>query len=40
MICSVKPVLTEDLCKVQEEEIFNNLRYVWNVQLMKEQAYL
>jgi hypothetical protein len=28
MICSVKPVLTEDLCTVQKEEIFNNMPYV------------
>jgi hypothetical protein len=28
MICSVKPVLTEDLCRVQKEDIFNNMLYV------------
>jgi hypothetical protein len=28
MICSVKPVLTEDLCVVQKEEMFNNMLYV------------
>jgi hypothetical protein len=28
MICSVKPVLTEDLCVVQKEEIINNMLYV------------
>jgi hypothetical protein len=39
MICSVKPVLTEDLCVVQKEEIFNNMLYVWNVDLTKRQAY-
>jgi hypothetical protein len=27
-ICSVKPVLTEDLCAVQKEDIFNNMLYV------------
>jgi hypothetical protein len=27
MICSVKPVLTEDLCIVQTEGIFNNMLY-------------
>jgi hypothetical protein len=25
---SVKPVLTEDLCVVQKEDIFNNMLYV------------
>jgi hypothetical protein len=39
MICSAKPVLTEDLCVVQEEEIFNNMLYVRNVHLTKGQAY-
>jgi hypothetical protein len=39
MICSVKPVLTVDLCVVQKEEIFNNMLYVWNVYLTKYQAY-
>jgi hypothetical protein len=28
MICSVKPVRTEDFCVVQKEEIFNNMLYV------------
>jgi hypothetical protein len=28
MICSVKPLLTEDLCIVKKEEIFNNMPYV------------
>jgi hypothetical protein len=28
MICSVEPVLTEDLCVVQKEQIFNNMLYV------------
>jgi hypothetical protein len=28
MICSVKPILTEDLCVVQKEEIFSNMLYV------------
>jgi hypothetical protein len=28
MICSVKPVLTEDLSVVQKEKIFNNMLYV------------
>jgi hypothetical protein len=28
MICSVKPVLTEDLCVVQKEEILNDMLYV------------
>jgi hypothetical protein len=28
MICSIKPVLTEDLCVVQKEEMFNNMLYV------------
>jgi hypothetical protein len=39
MICSVKPVLTEDLCVVQKEEMFNNMLYVWNIHLKKCQAY-
>jgi hypothetical protein len=39
MICSVKPVLTEDLRIVQKEEIFSNMLYVWNVHLMKGQEY-
>jgi hypothetical protein len=38
MICTVKPVLTEDLCVVQKEETFNNMLYVWNVHLTKCQA--
>jgi hypothetical protein len=28
MICSVKPVLTEDLCVVWKEEVFNNMLYM------------
>jgi hypothetical protein len=28
MICSVKPVLTEDLCIVQKEEMFHNMLHV------------
>jgi hypothetical protein len=28
MICSTKPVLTEDLCVVQKQEFFNNMLYV------------
>jgi hypothetical protein len=28
MIYSVKPVLTEDLCVVQKEEMFSNMLYV------------
>jgi hypothetical protein len=39
MICFVKPVLTEDLCVVQKEDIFNNKLYVRNVHLTKGQAY-
>jgi hypothetical protein len=39
MICSVKPVLTEDLCLVQKQEFFSNMLYVRNVHLMKGQAY-
>jgi hypothetical protein len=39
MICSVKAVLTEDLCAVEKEEIFNKMLYVLNVQLTKGQAY-
>jgi hypothetical protein len=27
MICSVKPVLTEDLCAAQKEDFFNNMLY-------------
>jgi hypothetical protein len=38
MIFSIKPVLTEDLCVVQKEDIFNNMLYVWNVHLTKGQA--
>jgi hypothetical protein len=39
MICSAKPVLTEDLCVVQKEEFFNNMLHVRNVHLTKGQAY-
>jgi hypothetical protein len=39
MICSVKPILTEDLCVVQKEEIFNNMLHVRKVHLTKGQAY-
>jgi hypothetical protein len=39
MICSSKPVLTEDLCVVQKQEFFNNMLYVRNVHLTKGQAY-
>jgi hypothetical protein len=39
MICSVKPVLTEDFCIVQKEEIFHNMLYVCNVHFMKGQEY-
>jgi hypothetical protein len=39
MICSAKPVLTEDWCVVQKQEVFNNMLYVQNVHLMKGQAY-
>jgi hypothetical protein len=28
MICSAKPVLTEDLCIVQKQEFFSNMLYV------------
>jgi hypothetical protein len=28
MICSLNPVLTEDLCVGQKEEMFNNMLYV------------
>jgi hypothetical protein len=35
MICSVKPVLTEDLRVVQKEKIFNNTLDVSNVHLTK-----
>jgi hypothetical protein len=36
MICSAKPVLTEDLCIVQKQEFFNNMLYVRNVHLTKD----
>jgi hypothetical protein len=36
MICSVKPVLTEDLCVVQKEEFSIAVR---KVNLTKDQAY-
>jgi hypothetical protein len=39
MICSAKPLLTEDLCVVQKQEFFNNMLYVRNVHLTKGQAY-
>jgi hypothetical protein len=39
MICFVKPVLTEDLCIVQKEEIFNNKLYVRKKHLTKGQEY-
>jgi hypothetical protein len=38
-ICFGKLVLTEDLCVVQKEEIFNNMLHVLNVHLTKGQAY-
>jgi hypothetical protein len=38
MICSKKPVLTEDLSVVQRQEFFNNMLYVRNVHLTKGQA--
>jgi hypothetical protein len=31
MICSVKPVLKEDLCVVQKEQIFNNMLYMCEI---------
>jgi hypothetical protein len=40
MICSAKPLLTEDLCIVQNQAFFNNMLYVRNVHLAKGQAYL
>jgi hypothetical protein len=39
MICSVKPVLTENLCVVQKKFFFNNMLFVRNVHLAKGQAY-
>jgi hypothetical protein len=39
MICSAKSILTEDLCIVQRQEIFNNMPYVRNVHLTEGQAY-
>jgi hypothetical protein len=39
MICSAKPVLTEDLCVMQKQTFFNNMLYVHNVHLTKGQAY-
>jgi hypothetical protein len=39
MICPAAPVLTEDLCVVQKQKIFNNMLYVRNVHLTKGQAY-
>jgi hypothetical protein len=38
MIYFAKPVLTEDLCVVQKEEIFNNMLYVRKVHLTKGHA--
>jgi hypothetical protein len=38
MMCSVKPMLTEDLWVVQKQEFFNNMLYVRNVHLTKGQA--
>jgi hypothetical protein len=38
MICSATPVLTEDLCVVQEQNFFNNMLYMRNVHLTKGQA--
>jgi hypothetical protein len=38
MICSAKPVLTEDLCLGQKEE-FSVTCYVRNILLTKGQAY-
>jgi hypothetical protein len=39
MVCSAKPVLTEDLCVVQKQEFFNNMLYVRNVHTTKGQAH-
>jgi hypothetical protein len=39
MICSAKFVLTEDLCIVQKQTIFNNMLYVRNTHLTNGQAY-
>jgi hypothetical protein len=39
MFCSAKPVLTEDLCVVQNQEFFNNMLNVRNVHVRKGQAY-
>jgi hypothetical protein len=39
MICSAKPVLTEDLYIGQEKRIFNNILYVRYVHLTKGQTY-
>jgi hypothetical protein len=38
MICSVKPVLTEDWCVLKKEE-FSNVLYVRNVHLAKSQSH-
>jgi hypothetical protein len=35
MICSVKPVLTEDLCVVQKEDIFNNMLYMCEMYILR-----
>jgi hypothetical protein len=39
MICSAKPVLTEELCVAQKQEFFNNMLYVRHVYLTKGQTY-
>jgi hypothetical protein len=39
MICSAKPVLTEDFLVVQKQEFFNNMLNARNVHLMEGQAY-
>jgi hypothetical protein len=36
MICSVKPVLTEDWCVVQKEEL-NNMSYLRNIRTLDEK---
>jgi hypothetical protein len=38
MICSVKPVLTEDLCGAKGR-LFNSMLYVQNIRLTKGQGY-
>jgi hypothetical protein len=40
MICSVEPVLTEDLRVVQKQDFLNNMLYVLNVHLTRPNTFI